>query len=91
MGNAAALAISNVVSVSGFLSEVGVNRILIVWIVDTLLYVLIREGLRAVKVSQRPRHHESLRKTLTVGWGFVRDIPSFTALTRIAEHIGEGD
>jgi AAA family ATP:ADP antiporter len=45
-----------------------------------LLYVLISEGLRTVKVRQRPRQHESLKETLTEGWGFVRDVPSFRYL-----------
>jgi ATP/ADP translocase len=38
-GNSLALEVSNVVSVSGFLSEVGVNELLIVWIIDMLLVV----------------------------------------------------
>jgi AAA family ATP:ADP antiporter len=45
-----------------------------------LLYLLISEGLRNVKVRQRSRQRESVRETLTEGWGFVRDVPSFRYL-----------
>jgi AAA family ATP:ADP antiporter len=51
MGNSMALAISNVVSVSGFLSEVGVNELLIVWIVDMLL-VILATGLQSLVVDR---------------------------------------
>jgi hypothetical protein len=54
MGNSAALAVSNVVSVSGFLSEVGVNEILIVWIVDMLL-VALATGLQSLIVDRFQR------------------------------------
>ncbi len=54
MGNSAALAISNVVSVSGFLSEVGVNELLIVWIVDMLL-VTLATGLQSLIVDRFQR------------------------------------
>jgi AAA family ATP:ADP antiporter len=54
MGNSAALAVSNVVSVSGFLSEVGVNQILIVWIVDMLL-VMLSTGLQSLIIDRYER------------------------------------
>lgn len=52
--NSLALAVSNVVSVSGFLSTVGVNEILIVWIVDMLLVVLAT-GLQSLIVDRFDR------------------------------------
>jgi AAA family ATP:ADP antiporter len=54
MGNSAALAVSNVVSVSGFLSEVGVNELLIVWIIDMLL-VGLATGLQSLIVDRFQR------------------------------------
>jgi AAA family ATP:ADP antiporter len=54
IGNSAALAVSNVVSVSGFLSEVGVNELLIVWIVDMLL-VGLATGLQSLIVDRFKR------------------------------------
>jgi AAA family ATP:ADP antiporter len=54
MGNSAALAVSNVVSVSGFLSEVGVNELLIVWIVDMLL-IALATGLQSLIVDRFQR------------------------------------
>jgi AAA family ATP:ADP antiporter len=53
-GNSAALAVSNVVSVSGFLSEVGVNELLIVWIIDMLL-VGLATGLQSLIVDRFQR------------------------------------
>ncbi len=54
MGNSAALAVSNVVSVSGFLSEVGVNELLIVWIIDMLL-IALATGLQSLIVDRFQR------------------------------------
>ncbi len=54
LGNSAALAVSNVVSVSGFLSEVGVNEILLVWIADMLL-VALATGLQSLIVDRFDR------------------------------------
>jgi hypothetical protein len=51
LGNSMALWVSSVVSVSGFLSEVGVNEILIVWIVDMLL-VTLSTGLQSLVVDR---------------------------------------
>jgi ATP/ADP translocase len=54
LANSAALAVSNVVSVSGFLSEVGVNEILLVWIVDMLL-VAVATGVQSLIVDRFDR------------------------------------
>lgn len=45
-----------------------------------ILYVLISEGLRHVRIVQRPRQPENVREALTEGWGFVREVPSFRFL-----------
>jgi ATP/ADP translocase len=54
LGNSLAMQVSSVVSVSGFLSEVGPNQILIVWIVDMLL-VILAAGLQSLIVDRFDR------------------------------------
>jgi AAA family ATP:ADP antiporter len=54
VSNSMALAVSNTVSVSGFLSEVGVNELLIVWIADMLLLILAT-GLQSLIVDRFER------------------------------------
>lgn len=54
LANSMALAVSNVVSVSGFLSAVGVNELLIVWIVDMVL-VLLATGAQSLIVDRFDR------------------------------------
>jgi len=45
-----------------------------------IIYVLIAEGLRHVRVTQRPRQPETVREALTEGWAFVREVPAFRYL-----------
>jgi len=45
-----------------------------------VLYIMIAEGLRDVRITQRPRQQETVREALTEGWGFVREVPSFRYL-----------
>src|SRR5581483_9968928 len=54
LSNSLAMQVSSVVSVSGFLSEVGPNQILIVWIVDMLL-VILAAGLQSLIVDRFDR------------------------------------
>jgi ATP/ADP translocase len=68
LGNSAALAVSNVVSVSGFLSEVGVNEILLVWIADMLL-VALATGLQSLIVDRFDR--VSLLRWMGFGFGLI--------------------
>jgi ATP/ADP translocase len=51
LSNALACQVSDVVAVSGFLSSVGVNQILVVWLVDMLLTILIT-GLQSLIVDR---------------------------------------
>ncbi len=46
-----------------------------------LAYLLILAGLREVKVRQIRQKRETVRETLTEGWAFVREVPSFRYLT----------
>lgn len=68
LSNSLALAVSNVVSVSGFLSEVGVNEILIVWIVDMLL-VILATGLQSLVVDRFERL--TLLRWMSIGFALV--------------------
>ena len=54
LGNSLAMQVSSVVSVSGFLSEVGPNQILIVWVVDMLL-IILAAGLQSLIVDRFDR------------------------------------
>lgn len=54
LSNALACQVSDVVAVSGFLSSVGVNQILVVWLVDMLLTILIT-GLQSLVVDRFDR------------------------------------
>jgi AAA family ATP:ADP antiporter len=51
LSNALACQVSDVVAVSGFLSSVGVNQILVVWLVDMLLTIVIT-GLQSLVVDR---------------------------------------
>lgn len=51
LSNALACQVSDVVAVSGFLSSVGVNQILVVWLIDMLLTILIT-GLQSLIVDR---------------------------------------
>jgi len=51
LSNALACQVSDVVAVSGFLSSVGVNQILVVWLIDMLLTILIT-GLQSLVVDR---------------------------------------
>jgi len=66
--NALAQQISNVVAVSGFLSEVGVSQILIVWIVDFLI-IALTAGLQSLIVDRYER--TTLVKGVTLGFAVV--------------------
>lgn len=68
MSNSAALAISNVVSVSGFISQVGVNEILIVWIVDMVL-VAMATGVQSLIVDRFER--TALLRWMSFGFGLI--------------------
>jgi AAA family ATP:ADP antiporter len=45
-----------------------------------LVYLLVLGGLRKAKVRRTRRKRETVRETLTEGWGFVREVPSFRYL-----------
>jgi hypothetical protein len=49
-------------------------------VIYLIIYLLISEGLRNVKIVQRPQQRETVREALTEGWGFVRDVSSFRYL-----------
>ena len=51
LSNALACQVSDVVAISGFLSSVGVNKILLVWLVDMLLTILMT-GLQSLVVDR---------------------------------------
>ena len=46
-----------------------------------LAYLIMVTGLRNVKARQTQQKPETLQETLTEGWAFVRDVPSFRYLT----------
>ncbi len=50
-------------------------------LVYLLVYLLILGGLRKVQVRKTRHKRETVRETLTEGWGFVREVPSFRYLT----------
>jgi ATP:ADP antiporter, AAA family len=54
LSNSMALAIANIVSVSGFLSEVGVNELLLVWIADMVL-IFLATGAQSLIVDRFER------------------------------------
>jgi hypothetical protein len=54
LSNAVAQQVSGIVAISGFLSEGGVNQILIVWVIDTLLITLMT-GLQSLIVDRFDR------------------------------------
>ena len=54
LSNSVAQQVSGIVAISGFLSEGGVNQILIVWVVDTLLIILMT-GLQSLIVDRFDR------------------------------------
>lgn len=45
-----------------------------------LAYLALVWGLRGVRTRQARREQQSVRETLTEGWGFVRDVPAFRYL-----------
>jgi hypothetical protein len=45
-----------------------------------LIFALFMMGMRRVKVRQAKQVHQSVRETLTEGWGFVREVLSFRYL-----------
>jgi AAA family ATP:ADP antiporter len=49
-------------------------------LVYLLAYILILAGLGKVKVRKTSQKHETVRETLTEGWGFVREVLSFRYL-----------
>jgi hypothetical protein len=68
LSNAVAYQISDIVAVSGFLSEGGVNQILIVWGVDSIL-ILLATGLQSLIIDRFDR--PSLIKWLIFGLAFT--------------------
>jgi AAA family ATP:ADP antiporter len=46
-----------------------------------LIYLLMQLGLRNVKLRQVTHRQETVRETLSEGWGFVREVPAFRYLT----------
>ncbi len=46
-----------------------------------LAYILISRGFGKIEVAHTPHRKESIRQTLTEGWKFVREVPSFRYLT----------
>ena len=46
-----------------------------------LMFVMLRAGLRGVTWRPTGQHTETARETLTEGWDFVREVPSFRYLT----------
>jgi len=54
LSNSVAQQVSGIVAISGFLSEGGVNQILIVWVIDTLLIILMT-GLQSLIVDRFDR------------------------------------
>jgi AAA family ATP:ADP antiporter len=54
LSNSLAMQVSGIVAISGFLSEGGVNQILIVWVIDTLLIILMT-GLQSLIVDRFDR------------------------------------
>lgn len=45
-----------------------------------LVFVLFNQGIKSVVVRQTAQVHQSVRETLTEGWGFVREVLSFRYL-----------
>ena len=72
LGNAVAYQVSDIVAVSGFLSEGGVNKILIVWVIDSVL-IFFATGLQSLIIDRF--HRVKLIKWLIFGLALV-----FTAL-----------
>jgi ATP:ADP antiporter, AAA family len=68
LSNAVAYQISDIVAVSGFLSEGGVNQILIVWVVDSVL-IFLATGLQSLIIDRFDR--PTLIKWLVFGLAFV--------------------
>jgi len=46
-----------------------------------LIYIALQTGFRKVRLRKTVRKSETMRQTLTEGWGFVREVPSFRYLT----------
>ena len=46
-----------------------------------LIYLVFIEGTRRVKLRQTSQVHQTVRETLTEGWGFVKEVLSFRYLT----------
>jgi AAA family ATP:ADP antiporter len=68
LSNAVAYQVSDIVAVSGFLSEGGVNQILIVWAVDSVL-IFVATGLQSLIIDRFDR--PSLIRWLIFGLAFV--------------------
>ena len=54
-------------------------------IFNTLIYFVIffyfDQGMKKVKIREIVKTEQTMRETLTEGWGFIRDVPSFRYLT----------
>ncbi len=64
-------------------AQAGVSReeaLSFVVLVYLLIYVVLQAGFRHVRVRQTVHRKESVRDTLTEGWGFVREVLSFRYL-----------
>jgi AAA family ATP:ADP antiporter len=68
LSNSVAQQVSGIVAISGFLSEGGVNQILIVWVIDTLLIILMT-GLQSLIVDRFDRI--TLMRGMTFGFTLV--------------------
>ena len=66
--NSIAVQVSGIVSISNFLSEGGVNYLLIVWIVDDLL-ILLTAGLQTLIVDRFDR--VKLMRWMTIGFATI--------------------
>jgi AAA family ATP:ADP antiporter len=59
------------------------NLLLLNGILYMVTFVLAMAALRGADVRETVRKHETLRETLSEGWGFVREVPSFRYLMLI--------
>lgn len=84
MGNSAALAVSDVVSVSGFLSEVGINELLIVWLIDMVL-VILATGVQSLLVDRFNRL--SLLRWMSFGFALIYVVLRMMFVFRVSSWI----
>jgi hypothetical protein len=74
------LGLSLVTVSPGLIKRLGISSaelLTLIVLIYLLAYFLISMGLRNVRLRKTRQKQETVRETLTEGWGFVREVPSF--------------